>query len=233
MKAENTRKAVVGVCFLIVLVCARSQGANAQRFGLGGAWAMLAEQSTAVLVGEVVEGQILVVDPEKLAKASVTADGKPTFPSDPREFVLGNLARVRVNEVLKSDGKVTPGSTVNVFVYEYGYVLVSSDGPHILRRNEICVLFLRPLKTEDDKDFADTLSPRERQMLAGARSSVDKGFAGTMLVPPGTVTQAQKHSRFDPKGVYTPVFGGQAQIILTPDKMYRLDEIKKALAKQP
>ena len=70
-------------------------------------WDVLADESTVVVTGDVVEGQAWVISPEEKAKAEVTPDGKPTLPN-PSKFVLGIVGRVRVKEVFKSDGKVKP-----------------------------------------------------------------------------------------------------------------------------
>ncbi len=51
-------------------------------------WSVLAGESTAVVVGDVVEGQVEVINPEKKAKAEVMPDGKPTLPN-PYLFVIG------------------------------------------------------------------------------------------------------------------------------------------------
>ena len=145
-----------------------------------------------------------VINPQEWAKAEVTPDGKPTFPN-PSKFVLGIFSRVVIKEILKTDGKLKTGSIIGVFVYGYG----GSDSPHVLIEKEKCVLFLRPMK------------------------GADKNFTNTVVVPPGTLGSPEKHLRFNPETSYTPVRDGFGQVILRPDKMQILDEIKQAIAKRP
>lgn len=155
-----------------------------------------------MVVGDVVEEQLWVINPERKAKAEVTHDGKPTLPN-PDLFVIGILSRVRVTEVIKGIGKIKEGDTVNVFVSGY----YGSDRPHFLMKKEKCVLFLRPLDTNNEQ------------------------FANATIVLPGTFAYPSRQPRFNPKDCYTPVQEGYAQVILTPDKMMVIDKIKQAVAK--
>lgn len=167
-------------------------------------WTVLGQESSAVVVGQVVEGNLWVIDPEKRARAEVTPDGKPTLPN-PSLFVIGILSRVRVKEVIKGATETKVGSTVNIFVPGY----FASHAPHFLTKGEECVLFLRPL------------------------GSNDKQFVRATVALPGTFAYPSKQPRFDPKECYTPVREGYAQVILRPGRMKVLDEIKQALAKRP
>jgi hypothetical protein len=165
------------------------------------AWNALAEESTAVVVGDVVEGQIEVIDPEKKAKAEVTPEGKPTLPN-PGLFLIGMFSRVRVTEVIKGSAKIKAGGTVNVFIYGD----IGSDRPHFLVKNEKCVLFLRPLGADDEQ------------------------FGHATVVLPGTFAYPSRQPRFDPKEFYTPVEDGYAQVLVPPDKLDRIEKIKRAIA---
>lgn len=156
-----------------------------------------------MVVGDVVEGQVEVINPEKKAKAEVMPDGKPTLPN-PYLFVIGILSRVRVTEVIKGAGKIKEGDRVNVFVYGY----YGSDRPHFLMKKEKCVLFLGPLDADNEQ------------------------FANATIVLPGTFAYPSRQPKFNPKECYTPVHEGYAQVILTPDKMAVIDEIKQAIAKR-
>jgi len=167
-------------------------------------WSALGEESTTVVVGDVLEEQLWVINPEKKAKAEVTPDGKPTLPN-PSSFVVGILSRVRVTEVIKGTGKIKEGDTANVFIYGY----FGSDRPHVLMKKEKCVLFLRPLDANNEQ------------------------FAHATIVLPGTFAYPSRQPRFDPGACYTPVQEGYAQVILTPDTMMVADKIKQAIAKRP
>lgn len=167
-------------------------------------WNVLAEESLAVIVGEVVEGDLWVIDRDKAVKASKTPDGKPTFPN-PEEFLIGILSRVRITEAIKGGGKIKRGDTINVFDYGgYGFHL-----PHVLSKNDKCVLFLRQLDAKREE------------------------FADASILLPGTSAYPSKQPKFDPKGCYTPVREGYAQVILTPKEAKILDEIRRAVGKHP
>ncbi len=184
-------RAVSLISFIVVCIDARAQTLALPP------WTVLGEASTAVVVGEVLEGQLEVVNPEKKAKAEVTPDGKPTFPN-PMAYMVGILSRVQVSEVIKTDGKIKKGDAVAVFIYGF----YASDMPHVLTKKERCVLFLRPLDASN-KTLLDAVIERPG--------------------PPGSVI---KRERFDPSGCYTPVREGYAQVILSPGKTKIIDEIK-------
>jgi len=167
-------------------------------------WDVLAEESTAVVVGDVVEAQLWVIDPDKKAKAEVTPEGKPTLPN-PEVYLLGILGRVRIGEIIKGGGKLRAGDTIGVLTFGY----IANDKADPVLKGKKYVLFLRPLETED------------------------KGFAAAVVErygPPGSVATRAK---FDPKDCYTPVREGFGQVILRPDRKQILEDIKQAIAKRP
>jgi hypothetical protein len=167
-------------------------------------WEVLAEESPAVVVGHVDEDQLWVIDPVKKAKAEITPDGKPTLPN-PDAYLLGILGRVRISEIIKGGASLRVGDTIGVLTYGY----VANDKPDPVLRGKKYLLFLRPLQT-DNKDF---------------RGAVVERYG-----PPGSVATRTK---FDPKGCYTPVRGGFGQVILRPDRMRVLEDIKQGIAKRP
>ena len=112
------------------------------------AWKVLAEESRVVAIVDVVEAQLNVIDPDGKAKAEREPDGKFTL-GNPVLFTRGILARVRIGEVIKSDGKTKPGDTVDVFVHGY----YGTDLPHVPMSKEKLVLFLRPLDP-NNREFA-------------------------------------------------------------------------------
>ena len=191
-----------GLLFLSLLF-ASSKDATGQSLALP-PWDVLAQESSVVVVGDVVEGQMWVISHEEWAKAEVTPDGRPTFPN-PSELVLGIFSRVHVRETLKPDGKLKPGSIIGVFVHGYG----GSDSPHVLIDKERCVLFLRSMKGSG------------------------KELTNTVVVPRGALGSPEKHLRFEPGTSYTPVREGFAQVILTPGREQILDEVRQAIAKRP
>jgi hypothetical protein len=167
-------------------------------------WEVLADESKLVVVAQVVEARLSVVDPRRRAKVETGPDGKFSF-GNPALFTVGILARVQVLETIKGDGKVKQGDLIPVFIYGY----YGNDLPHVPMDREVSVLFLRPVDP-NDKRFVDT-----------AIQMVDRA------APLGRRT---KYDRFEPRGCYTPVEGGYAQVLVPPDKPDIVGKIKKAIA---
>jgi hypothetical protein len=187
------------LCFFIAFSNALAQSQSRP------AWSVLAAESTAVLVGNVLEGNLWVINPEREAKArGPRPDGK-TVLWNPDDYVLGVVKRFHVQEIIKKDGRVKPGDTINVFAFGYFQMHVSP----MLADKQKCVLFLRPLET-NNKDLADAVIERP-------------GFPA----PPG------EESKFDPKGYYTVVRRVAGEVVLRLDNLKVIDEIKQAVAKGP
>jgi hypothetical protein len=172
------------------------------------AWKTLAEESKAVVVADVAEGNLWVVDSEKEAKAERMPDGTFKGAANPALYVVGILAHVRIGEVLKGDGKIKQGDTIGVLVYGYDGL----DSPTDPMDKERYVFFLRPVDA-NGKEFAHAVI-----------QLVDRA------APPG---HGVTYNRFDPKGCYTPVENGYAQVLVPPDKSYFIDKIKQAIAQGP
>jgi hypothetical protein len=168
-------------------------------------WKALADESRVVAVADVVEGNLWVIDSEKEAKAERTPDGTFKGAANPALYVVGILAHVRIGEVIKNDGKIKQGDTIGVLVYGY----IGLDLPSDPMDKEKYLFFLRPVDASD-KQFAHAVI-----------QLIDR------TAPPG---HRVTYNRFDPKGCYTPVEGGYAQVLVPPDKLYLIDKIKQAIA---
>ena len=87
---------------------------------------------------------------------------------NPGEYVAGNIVRVRIEDVIKKDGKIKIGDTVSIFAP--GLCHVYAALPHF--ENQRYLLFLHPLKANEN------------------------GFAGTVVIKPGADPTTQRP--FDP-----------------------------------
>ncbi len=148
-----------------------------------------------------------VIDPQKEAKVQVGPDGKFAF-GDPALFTMGLLARERIVEVIKSDGKARQGDTIGGFIYGF----YRSDRPHFAAKGERLVLLLRLLDASG-KEFNGAVVQRIDQAAP--------------------IRERVKRDKFDPRGCYTPVQEGFAQVLVQPDKLELVDKIKLAIAKHP
>lgn len=171
-------------------------------------WKTLADESSAVVVADVVQGMLNVIDTEKRRKKVWGPDGKLTGDWNPVGYTVGMLARVRIAEVLKGDAKIKPGDTIGVLVHGY----VGCDLPDVPMDKERRVFFLRPV------------NPNGKEFAHAAVQRIDQA------APPG---HRISYDRFDPKGCYTPVEEGYAQVLVPPDKLYFIDKIKQGIAKGP
>lgn len=173
-------------------------------------WKTLADESSAVVVADVVEVQLNVIDPGKKTKVDTGPDGKLSF-GDPALYTIGMLARVRITETIKNDGKVRQGDIVRVFVYGR----CASDMPCVPLEKEKGIFFLRPLNASDKE-----LAPAVVQRFEKIEQNGNPRFI-------------EHRDRFEPKGCYTPVEDGYAQVLVPPEKLYIIDKIKQAIAKRP
>jgi hypothetical protein len=170
-------------------------------------WKHLADESSAVVVGDVVQGMLHVVDTEKEAREWRNPDGSPRG-GNPVVYTVGMLARVRVGEAIKNRGKIKPGDTIRVLVYGYG----GTDLPDVPMDKEKRVFFLRPVDPNGKEFEHAVIQIIERTEQNGHPRYIDRSV------------------RFDPKGCYTPVENGFAQVLVPPDKLDRIDKIKRAIA---
>lgn len=208
MKDNCREEAKLVVAVLLFLIVSFSD-AYAQ-VGPLPAWKVLADESSAVVVADAVEGDLPVIDPERKTKVDTGPDGKLSF-GDPALYTVGTLARVRITEIIKNDGKVRQGDIVRVFIYGR----CAFDMPCLPLEKEKCVFFLRPLEV-DSKEFIPAVIQRIERIEQN-----------------GHPRYIEHRDKFDPKGCYTPVEGGYAQVLVPPDKLYFIDKIKQAIAKAP
>jgi hypothetical protein len=204
MKGCSKRYFIVLAGFLVLVV--GSSNAQAQHLFYND-WKHLAEESTTVVVGDVVKGLRWIKDTEKEAKEQKTPDGAPRL-GNPAHYIIGSLADVRVGELVKGDARIRPGEMIRVFVYGYG----ATDLPDAPLDKERRVFFLRPLDP-NGKEFAHAVI----QIIQRTEQN-------------GHPRYTDRSVRFDPKGCYTPVENGYAQVLVPPNKIEIIDKIKRAIA---
>jgi len=110
-------------------------------------------QSNAIVVG-VVEEILWVTRPDKRTQNTRRQPNGNVIVElqDPRDYVIGRVARLRVSEVVKQNGKVKVGNTVNIFLPG----LFTTEGtPAIVEKQEF-LAFLSKLKAKAT-DFAGTV----------------------------------------------------------------------------
>ena len=139
----------------------------------------LAQESAVVAAGSI-EEVTWVVRPEKMVP---TMRGNVAQLPDPLEFVVGRVARMRIDEVLKSNGKLAKGAVINVFMPGR----VPKEGEPVVLEKRNYVLLLSRLEPDAKK------------------------FAGTVLFQPGT--SANDRKPFNPKSHYVVVGNGSIENI--------------------
>ena len=142
------------------------------------AWSDLAQESAAVAAGSI-EEVTWIVRPEKMVS---TMRGNAAQLPDPSDYVVGRVARMRIDEVLKGSGKLTKGTVINVFLP--GRIPAEGEPVVIAKRNY--VLFLSRLEADREK------------------------FAGTVILQAGT--SADDRKPFNPKSHYAVVRNGSIEI---------------------
>jgi len=206
---DNWREKTTLLAAVLLLPFVAVSEARAQHGTLPG-WKFLADESSAVVVADVVEGDLPVIDPEKKTKVDTGPDGKLSF-GDPALYTVGTLARVRITEIIKNDGKMRQGDIVRVFIYGY----CAFDMPCLPLEKEKCAFFLGPLDAKSEV-FAHAVTQRIERIEQN-----------------GHPHYIEHRDKFDPKGCFTPVEEGYAQVVVPPDKLYFIDKIKQGIAKGP
>ena len=166
-------------------------------------WDVLAQESSTIIVG-VVESKSWIVRKDGMGGSiKVLPDG--TVEGDipnPRDYVVGNLYRLRVEQVLKRNKKIMAASRVEIFVPGY----MASHGTPIFLEWKKYLVFVRPLNPEGDS------------------------FNGTFTYKPGSGA-GEKMPQFKPELNYVVVRGEHGSIGITEKNVRIIDEVKAALPK--
>lgn len=161
----------------------------------------LARKSDAVIVA-IVESKAWVVRPEKmLAEQKQLPNGSVEVGiPNPRDFVVGSLFNVRIEQILKEHNGVRRGRTVRIFVP--GFMASAHEVAAILL-GEKYLLFLEALDPEGGK------------------------FVGTKVHrPEANVTNVED---FDPKSSFAVIEAGNGAVQITKKNLELVERVKASL----
>lgn len=115
-------------------------------------WDILANESNAIIVG-VVEKTSSVIRRDKMVSTSKPLPNgniRVELP-DPRNYVVGHVVQIRVEEILKNDGKVKTKGIVSIYLPGW----FPMEGQPSFVEKERYLVFLSPFKA-DSQNFEGT-----------------------------------------------------------------------------
>ena len=183
--------------YTVLLSClvARAQLPVASSLG------QLAHKSDAVIVA-VVQSKAWVVRPEKMLIGQKThPNGNVEVPiPNPRDYVVGSLYNVRVEQILKNDNGVRTRRTLRVFIP--GFMASAHEGA--------------------------ALVPGERYLVFLERlNSRDGTFSDTRVHTPET--KSANVENFDPNSSFTIVQSGNAAVQITKKNLAIIRQVQALL----
>jgi hypothetical protein len=106
-------------------------------------WQELATMSSLVAIGIVDESSLVIRSDKEVSKAKPLSNGQVIVElQNPADYIMGSLVRLRLKEVIKQNGTVKPGETINIFLPGF----FSAEGQPILEEKQSYMVFLSPLK---------------------------------------------------------------------------------------
>lgn len=115
-------------------------------------WQKLATTSSLVVIGLIDESSLVIRPDREVSKAKPLSNGQVIVElQNPADYILGSLVRLRVKEVIKQNGTVKAGETINIFLP--GFFRPASQP--ILAEKQSYIVFLSPLK--DSKELSASL----------------------------------------------------------------------------
>jgi hypothetical protein len=119
-------------------------------------WQELATTSSLVVIGIIDESSLVIRPDKEVSKAKPLSNGQVIVElQNPADYILGRLVRLRVKEVIKQNGTVKPGETINIFLP--GFFRPASQP--LLAEKQSYMVFLSPLK--DSKELSASLVHEE------------------------------------------------------------------------
>ena len=119
-------------------------------------WQELATTSSLVVIGIIDESSLVIRADREVSKPKPQPNGQVIVElQNPADYVLGSLVRLRVKEVIKQNGTVKPGETINIFLPGF---FRPADQP-ILAEKQSYMVFLSPLK--ESKELSASLVHEE------------------------------------------------------------------------
>ena len=119
-------------------------------------WQELATTSSLVVIGIVDDSSLVIRADKEVSKAKPLSNGQVIVElQNPADYILGSLVRLRVKEVIKRNGTVKPGETINIFLP--GFFRPASQP--LLAEKQSYLVFLSPLK--ESKELSASLVHEE------------------------------------------------------------------------
>ena len=131
------RFAAIGILLLGGSICL------AQTPPVTPSWQELATTSSLVVIGIIDESSLVIRADREVSKPKPQPNGQVIVElQNPADYVLGRLVRLRVKEVIKQNGTVKPGETINIFLPGF----FRAAGQPLLAEKQSYMVFLSPLK---------------------------------------------------------------------------------------
>jgi hypothetical protein len=144
------RFAAVGIFLLGCSICL------SQTPAVTPSWQELATTSSLVVIGIVDESSLVIRPDREISKAKPLSNGQVIVElQNPADYVLGSLVRLRLKEVIKQNGTVKSGETINIFLPGF----FPAEGQPVLAEKQSYLVFLSPLK--DSKELRASLVHEE------------------------------------------------------------------------
>jgi hypothetical protein len=106
-------------------------------------WQELATTSSLVVIGIIDESSLVIRPDKEVSKAKPLPNGQVIVElQNPADYVMGRLVRLRVKEVIKQNGTVKPGETINIFLPGF----FRAAGQPLVAEKQSYIVFLSPLK---------------------------------------------------------------------------------------
>jgi hypothetical protein len=160
-----------------------------------------ARKSDTVMLA-IVESKAWVVRPEKMVGGQTTLPGgniEVGIPN-PRDYVVGSLFNVRIEQILKKHNRVRTRRTLRIFVP--GFMASAHESATLVLTGKY-LLFLERLESEGGT------------------------FSGTRVYRPDTKTAREE--TFDPKSSFIVVESGNGAVQITEKNLKIIDRVKVSL----
>jgi len=131
------------IAISVVLFCG-SMGSmcRVQTPAVGPTWPELAAKSPAAVVGVIDDVSLVLRSDREISKPKPLPNGQVRVElQNPADYVLGRLARIKIVEVIKDDGKVKVDRIVNIFLPGF----LPAEGQPALEPGQTYLVFLSTL----------------------------------------------------------------------------------------
>ena len=106
-------------------------------------WQERATTSSLVVIGIIDESSLVIRPDKEVSETKPLSNGQVIVElQNPADYVLGSLVRLRLKEVIKQNGTVKSGETINIFLPGF----FRAEGQPLLAERQSYMVFLSPLK---------------------------------------------------------------------------------------